>query len=362
MPKIQLFFDQRTTQDGAEHGALYRAALDMCEWADSFEDCESHVLLGEHHVDPGGFMPSPIVFASAIAGRTRRTQMLLILLLSFYNPVRLAEDLAILDLVSGGRVEFVFAAGYRPPEFEAFGVDPKGRGRLMEAGIEVLKAAWSGEEFEYQGRPNLVMPRPAQRPRPPIVMAGSSLGATKRAARIADAYYPTQPGLTEAYREALLALGKDPTPARNTLGLLKHNTYLTGWRPSADGEPPSEEDMNKGSFSTLIAVSEDPDKAWARMAPLCVAEGNIYARWHAQAFGHDVSEVLGEAPPFKELTMADADGLRESGRYLVLTPDECVELAREYDDTVTISPLIGGIDPKLLGEVFISSRRRFFQN
>lgn len=111
-----------------------------------------------------------------------------VILLPLYHPVRLAEELAILDLVSKGRAGFILAAGYRKEEFDTFGLSLADRGRLMEEGVDVLKKAWTGEPFEFRGEKTLVTPRPFRRPRPPIILGGSSHAAAKRAAQIADGF------------------------------------------------------------------------------------------------------------------------------------------------------------------------------
>lgn len=303
MPAIQLGFDLRSSAGGASHPDQVAAILDICEWADRLGGVDAQVRFLEHHGSPDGYLPSPIVLAAAVAGRTRRMMISAVILLPLYHPLRLAEDLAVLDLVSGGRVDFLFGAGYRREEFEAMGVDLAERGRLMEEGVETLKRAWTGEPFEYRGRTVRVTPRPLRQPRPPIVMGGSSKAAARRAARIADGFAPTSASLVEAYREELAALGKDPGP------------------------PPS----GGGAMVTLVAVSDDPEAAWELVGPHCLHEMNVYAEW--------LRDSSGQLDSFWD--MPDVPTLRESGRYLVLTPEECVEHARSTG-AIAIHPLTGG--------------------
>lgn len=305
MASINLGFDLRSSPGGASHPDQVAAILDMCEWADGFEGVASTARLLEHHGSPDGYLPSPIVLAAAIAGRTRRMTMTTVLLMPLYDHLRLAEDLAVLDLASRGRVNFLFGAGYRKDEFDAFGLDLADRGRLMEEGIDTLKKAWTGEPFEYRGRTVRVTPKPFRQPRPPIAMGGSSKAAARRAARIADAFFPTSGSLMQTYRDELVALGKDPGPA------------------PAGG----------GGMVTVVSVSHDPDAAWKVVGPHCLHEMNVYAEW--------LRDSSGKVDSFWDVP--DVDALRESGRYLALTPDECVERAKSLGGAVSINPLTGGI-------------------
>jgi alkanesulfonate monooxygenase SsuD/methylene tetrahydromethanopterin reductase-like flavin-dependent oxidoreductase (luciferase family) len=201
-------------------------------------------------------------------------------------------------------------AGYRREEFDALGVDLADRGRLMEEAVDTLKKGWTGEPFEFRGQSVRVMPRPLRQPRPPILMGGSSKAAARRAARIADGFMPTNPALVQLYREEVAALGRDPGPA------------------PAPGPG--------GGMVTLVAVSENPEAVWAQVAPHCLHEMNTYAGWLSGAPGVSIFWPV-----------ADVDALRETGRYAVLTPEQCLEQAKANGGVIDISPLTGGIAPDL---------------
>ena len=163
----------------------------------------------------------------------------MILLVPFYEPIRLAEDLAVLDLVSKGRVTVVAAAGYVPSEFEMFGVVPATRGTRLEDIVGFLKAAWQGDQFEYAGRRLGVTPRPFPDGRPVIMMGGSSRVAARRTARIADGFCrTTNPELMACYRSELEKMWIDPGPP-----------------------PPPPRPMQ-----TMVAVAEDPTAVWEQVA------------------------------------------------------------------------------------------------
>ena len=118
--EFTITFDMRAPAFGAPASRLYAAALDQCAWADALGF--DYVGIGEHHAADDGYLPSPIVFASAAAARTTRIRLRpSVLLAPLYDPIKLAEDLAVLQILSGGRLVVGIGAGYRPVEFEMFG-------------------------------------------------------------------------------------------------------------------------------------------------------------------------------------------------------------------------------------------------
>jgi alkanesulfonate monooxygenase SsuD/methylene tetrahydromethanopterin reductase-like flavin-dependent oxidoreductase (luciferase family) len=298
----------RAPDFGAAAVDLYRAAIEQCIWADALRFREVNLL--EHHASVDGYLPSPIVLGSAIAAAT--TQLLIqmnVVLLPLYHPVRLAEDLAVLDLISNGRLRLAVGAGYRAEEFEQFGLDIRKRPSLMEEGVEVLKQAWTGEPFDWRGRTVRILPRPAQEPRPDIVLGGSSPESARRAARIADGYEPLLPELYDVYLEELERLGKTA--------------------------PPREESAARNVL--FFHIAEDPDAAWEAIAPHAMHEVNDYGRWAVTTAGSPYS------------SFDDADALRVSGMYEVVTPEEAVRLIRERGGAM-FKPLMGGLAPDIAWE------------
>ena len=130
-----LLFDMRAPEIGAPTVQLYSAATEMCAWAENHGALAA--VLCEHHGSEDGYLPSPLILAAAIAARTERLALSLILLLPFYDAVRLAEDMAVLDIISKGRASYILALGYRPEEFEHFGVDMRTRGKLADEKLVV---------------------------------------------------------------------------------------------------------------------------------------------------------------------------------------------------------------------------------
>lgn len=308
MPLFGIRYDLRCPPGGAATSAeLAATALEQCAWADRLGFAT--VTLSEHHGSPDGYLPSPLVFAAAIAARTTNLRLMIAALIApLHDPIRLAEDLAVLDLVSNGRVLPVLSGGYVESEFRAFGAKLSDRAEIMEEIVPLLTRCWSGEPFEYRGTTVRVTPRPVQQPRPPIFMGGSSKAAARRAARHADHFIPALPEFFETYREERLRLGKpDPGPPPKTTG-------------------------------NFLYVAEDPDAAWERIAPYAMHEMNAYGQWMAEA---------GAAGPYKPVE--DPVALRATGEYPVLTPDELIARGREMApmDAIMFHPLMGGMDPEL---------------
>src|SRR2546421_213216 len=151
MAMLGLRYDLRAPSWGsATHAEMYAACLDQARWGD--ERGIDFVVLSEHHGAEDGYIPAPVTMAAAIAGRTRRIGInIAAVLVPLHDPVRLAEELAVLDLASGGRVSFVAGVGYRYEEFEMAGIDRKQRGKLLEEYVDVMRKAWTGEPFEWRG-------------------------------------------------------------------------------------------------------------------------------------------------------------------------------------------------------------------
>ena len=302
---LTLAYDMRSPEGGADPVSLYAAVLEQSAWADKvgFTD----VQLMEHHASTDGYLPSPIVLGSAVAGVTSHLLIrLCLVLLPLYDPLRIAEDLAVLDLISGGRLRLTVGLGYREAEYEQFGVDMRRRPSLMEEAVETLKQAWTGKPFDFRGRRVRILPRPAQRPRPTITMGGASPASARRAARIADAYYPIAPRLYEIYQEELSALGKTPPEVARTAQTTSNDVY--------------------------VFVAEDPEHEWALIAPHAAHDTREYASWIDGRPGGGFSFV------------DDMEQLKTEGNYRVWTPAECIHQAREHGALV-FKPLVGGLDP-----------------
>ncbi len=172
--------------------ARFEETLRECERAEAagFDS----VWLGEHHNNPI-LHPAPLIGLAAIASRTRRIQLGTgVLLLPLYHPLMVAEEGAMVDMISGGRLILGIGAGYAPEEFAAFGYSLKDRGSKLDESAALLHRLWTEEDVTHHGRhyrvDNVtVAPRPVQRPRPPIWFGAWAEPALRRAARLGDAWF-----------------------------------------------------------------------------------------------------------------------------------------------------------------------------
>jgi probable F420-dependent oxidoreductase len=198
--------------------AAYRAAIDQAVEAEALGFSSAWVT--EHHFNDDGYLPSPLIACTAIAARTTTLRVgQAVLLLPLRNPVRLAEDLAVLDVLSGGRLDVGVGMGYRDAEYLGTGVPVAQRRARFEEGLEILHRAWAGDTFDYDGRCFTlrgvrVRPRPLQRPHPPLWFGAKSVAGLRRAAAYNAAFLlPMTPPLADvseqaaAFRRALEAAG-----------------------------------------------------------------------------------------------------------------------------------------------------------
>ena len=156
-------------------GQLYAELLEQVEAAEEW-GFESF-WIAEHHFHEYGGVPRPPIWMAAAARRTRRIRLgAAVVVLPFDNPLRAAEDYAMVDILSSGRLDLGAGAGYLAHEFEGFGIDPEEKRERFDEALEILLKAWTGERFSYQGkyhqvrdvRLNVV---PVQKPRPPVWIA-----------------------------------------------------------------------------------------------------------------------------------------------------------------------------------------------
>ncbi len=304
-----LRFDLRAPVDGpAPIADLYAAAVDMAVWAENHGALAA--ILSEHHASPDGYLPAPLVLASAMAARTTTLPITVAaLLLPLHDPIRLAEDMAVLDIVSRGRVTYVAGLGYRPEEYAMFGRPLGDRGRRMEECLVALRTAWTGEPFEFEGRPVQVTPTPVTPGGPLLMYGGGSVAAARRAARFGLSFFAqtSAPGLEDAYAAECARVGTEP-------GMCI---------VPAPGAP------------TTVFVAEDVDEGWDRFGPFMLHDARMYAAWLGTADAASRSDAT---------TVADLRA--ESGAYRVLTPAEAVEHVRTTGP-LTLHPLCGGCPPEL---------------
>lgn len=290
--------------NAVEEGKRYRAAVEMAEYVDraGFDI----VNMEEHHCAENGWLPSPLTMAAAVAARTSHVRIsVTALLVTLYDPIRLAEDIAVIDLLSNGRMSFVAGSGYRPEEYHAMDKDWAARGRLMDEVIDTLLKAWTGEAFEYNGKMVRVTPVPQSRPHPFFFIGGMSAIAARRAARFGVPFYPPieDAKLLDVYHSELK----------------KHGKKGFAYTPK-DG-------------NTMLFVDEDPDQAWQKLGPYFLREMQEYNRWKVDGI-----------PRPSEDHVETINDVRLSGRFTILTPEQARTALTTADDrTAVLHPLAGGI-------------------
>jgi alkanesulfonate monooxygenase SsuD/methylene tetrahydromethanopterin reductase-like flavin-dependent oxidoreductase (luciferase family) len=205
---------------GIDLGDVYAQTMEQIVLLDGLglDQC----WFSEHHFVPDSYLPNFVPVAAAAAARTSRLRFSTdVCLLPFVHPLRLAEDLGILDQLSGGRMELGIGLGYAVHEFRAFGVPIRRRVSLTEEGIEILRLAWTGERFSYYGRRYqfddvLVTPQPVQAGGPPLWLASSSRAGAERAVRYGTHLLPQgdRAEVLDPWRAGVHAAGGDPAERR----------------------------------------------------------------------------------------------------------------------------------------------------
>ena len=214
-------------------GQFFGELLDQVEAAeqlgfDSF-------WVAEHHFHEYGAIPSPPIWLAAAAQRTRRIRLgAAVVVLPFRNPLQVAEDYAMVDVLSGGRLNLGAGSGYLRHEFEGFGVNLEEKRDRFDEALDVVLRAWTGERVSYEGRFHTVRDVklnvvPLQRPRPPVWIAVLRNEAAphvgKRGFPMMTIPYATTETLAEladtvtAFRAAFVDAGGDPKDATVPFGL-----------------------------------------------------------------------------------------------------------------------------------------------
>jgi probable F420-dependent oxidoreductase len=263
---------------------LYQETLDQASYAEQLGF--SSIWLSEHHFSEEGYLPALMAMLGALAERTSRARLgTAVLLAPLHHPLRLAEDFAVIDQLSGGRLDVGLAPGYKPDEFAVLGVPKKERGARTDETIEILQRAWCGEPFSYAGRhfqfENVVIgPPPVQQPGPPIWVGGNSLAAARRAARHGVYFMPDSGAgvdLYDAYRDQLPAAAWPPRLATNR----------------------------------VLFAAASREEAWEICGPHFLYQFNAYRQWFASAGDDDTHGA--------ELT---DPSVLSAEHYFVGTPDD----------------------------------------
>ena len=205
--------------------SVYARALQRIEIMD--DGGYDAVWLAEHHFSSFSVCPSVHMMGTLAAARTRRLRIgTAVSLAPFYHPLRLAEEVALLDILSGGRVNWGAGRGFARVEFEAFGVPPEESASRFHETVEIVLRAWTEEELHFTGQHFRfdgieLLPKPMQRPHPPVWMAAASEPAIDWAAGrgfsiLMDPHSPhAEIGRKRRYYEEKLAQGGHAVAGRD---------------------------------------------------------------------------------------------------------------------------------------------------
>lgn len=287
VPTFGLWYDFRQQLPfTSDYQSFYAECLEEIEEGERLGFTDT--WLSEHHFVDDGYLPSPLVVASAIAARTTTMRVgTNVLLLPMHHPLRVAEDAATVDLISGGRFTLGVGLGYVLHEFEALGFNRKNRPSLMEEGVEIIRRAWEEGRTGYEGKRWKLEDLPFE-PRPsgkvPIYLGGYTEPAIDRAARLADGF--------------LVGGRRDVKEVHDLLqkSLREHGR-------DAENFP--------FKVSTTVFVHESSERAWDIVSPGMAYQANRYAEW-----GTDPDKAV-------PARMRPEDLPRE--RYAVGDPDEVAE-------------------------------------
>jgi alkanesulfonate monooxygenase SsuD/methylene tetrahydromethanopterin reductase-like flavin-dependent oxidoreductase (luciferase family) len=318
--RIGVCYDFRNPPDsGVAHQSLYSEILEQVKWLDQIG--ADLVWFTEHHFVDDGYLPSWIPVAGAMSAVTSHVRFGTdICLAPFNHPLRLAEDLAVLDNLSGGRVEIGLGMGYAPHEFRGFGFPVSRRVSLMNEAIEVLQHCFTGEKFSYSGKRYqfedvIVTPGYVQDGGPPLWVAAMSEAGALRAA-----YYNTH----------FLPQG------------LKANSF-DPWVNELEGSGRQTRDYRVGIIRSIL-VTDDRNTDW----PL-VRAAEKYRMQLYQRFFRESGEGFGDG------------GEPVPQTWIVGNEDECVEQLVDFITKFGVTDIVTmAVPPGMRAEQMTDSLQMLF--
>ncbi len=286
---------------------LYAEILDVAAWTEEagFEGA----WVPEHHLAEDGYMPAPLVALAAIAARTKRIKLGSgIALAPLYHPLRFAEDCAVLDILSGGRLEIGLAIGYRSRETAAFGVDFTKRGRMFDEFLQITARLWAGETVDFDGQfyqlsGAKLMP-PAPRGSIPLFIGSFTDKAMERVARFGDGFIGSG-DLCDMYTQKLRDQGKDPAAAKI------RTTEL------------------------FMVVAHDPEAAMDELAPYYHHVNNSYGEW-----ANEGTMATGLEP-------MSLDAFKASGTLQIMTPADAIAAIKVKQERMPLDHVMMMMPPGL---------------
>ncbi len=322
-----LFGFRNPDESGQDWPSFYADSLGLVEEIDELG--YDSVWISEHHFSHDGYCPSVLPMAAAIAARTKRVRIgSNVIVLPLHHPIRVAEDVAVVDNLSGGRFELGVGLGYREEEFETFGVPLKERASRMEESIELMRRAWTEPVVHHAGRHFVadgleIRPQPTRRPVPIWIGARAEV-AVRRAGRIGDGFIVSR-GREQVrwFREAAEEAGRDP----DALGL---------------------------STIRIVHVAESEEQALKEIGEGLLYHENMYASWFKKA---GTLEHEADLAAFRSVADLPTD------RYILGDPDTVAAKIAELEEQYGFNELIlWGRLPGVPLEVASRSLRAFAEH
>ena len=316
---IGLFTGQIPSGSDRTFAREYRETLELVRLAEALGFDSAWV--SEHHGSSDGYLSSLLPMLAAFAAATERIRLGTgVMLTPFHDPIRLAEDTAVVDQLSGGRLILGLGVGWREEEFRMFGVPRGERAQRTTETIEILRRAWTGRRFSFQGRSFRyervrVTPPAAQPGGPRIFLGGYADAAVRRAGRLGDGYITDDAGLDDVRRALRIAeqgahdASRDP---RSLALAVLQNAYVAR---EGDPWPDVREGVRHqiGSYAAWDAGHDTPEHD--SLEPVVEDEEEL-RRWTAVGTPEEVTRALrplvsafGERPEFHMIVRLHYPGM-----------------------------------------------------
>jgi alkanesulfonate monooxygenase SsuD/methylene tetrahydromethanopterin reductase-like flavin-dependent oxidoreductase (luciferase family) len=267
-------------------------------------------FLTEHHQQEDGYLPNPLLLAGMVGMKTQRIKVgTCVLLIPLHHPVHVAEDSAVIDLATGGRLVLSLGVGYQPHDFDAFEIPVTERAKRTEEAIEIIRQSWTGKRFSYAGthfnyKDTLITPTPSQQPGPPIWMASWTPVGLRRAGRMADGWIA------------------DPVQC---LPVIKD--YAARYRAAAE----------KAGRKPHICLMRDAIVADSMAAAEAASEPTMYThRFYFQYGAYVPDEYFKDVKKPEDMTFAQT----AKDRLIVGSPDDCLEQLLHWKEEIQPDYLI----------------------